>query len=125
MATPDVLVTTEWLADHLSDPSIAVVEVDEDTSAYHSGHIPGAVALDWKGELHDAPRRDFVTSERLAALLGEKGISSEQTIILYGGNKNWFATYAFWLGRLRGIERLKVLDGGPDEVGVGRSPSDR
>lgn len=112
MAVANVLVSTDWLADHLTDPSIAVVEVDEDTSAYLSGHIPGAVGLDWKEELHDLPRRDFVSSEQLAALLGGKGISSGQTIILYGGNKNWFATYAYWLGKLRGIERLQVLDGG-------------
>jgi thiosulfate/3-mercaptopyruvate sulfurtransferase len=112
MAVANVLVSTDWLANHLTDPSIAVIEVDEDTSAYLSGHIPGAAGLDWKEELHDLPRRDFVSSEQLAALLGGKGISSGQTIILYGGNKNWFATYAYWLGKLRGIERLQVLDGG-------------
>jgi thiosulfate/3-mercaptopyruvate sulfurtransferase len=112
MTKPHVLVSTEWLAAHLDDPAYAVVEVDEDTSAYLSGHIPGAVALDWRAELHDLPRRDFVSSERLAELLGAKGVSSEQTIVLYGGNRNWFATYAYWLAMLRGVKRIKLLDGG-------------
>jgi thiosulfate/3-mercaptopyruvate sulfurtransferase len=89
-----------------------VVEVDEDTSAFEGGHIPGAIALDWKNELHDLPRRDFINSAQLGALLGSKGISEEQTLILYGGNNNWFAAYAYWLCKLRGIEHVKLLDGG-------------
>jgi len=111
-ANPDALVSTEYLADHLGDDSIAIVEVDEDTSAYDKGHIPGAVALDWERELHAVPRRDFVSGEELAALLGAKGIGDGQTIVLYGGNNNWFATYAYWLCAYRGIEDVRLLDGG-------------
>lgn len=108
----DALIDTETLAGLLADPTIAVVEVDEDTSAYASGHIPGAVSLNWKTELHDLPRRDFVTAEQLAELFGAKGIGSDQTVVLYGGNNNWFAAYAYWLCKLRGIDNVKLLDGG-------------
>jgi thiosulfate/3-mercaptopyruvate sulfurtransferase len=111
-AKPDVLVETSWLEDNVDDPSIAIVEVDEDATAYEKGHIPNAVAINWETELHDLPRREFVSSEQLAKLLGDKGVSSDQTIILYGGNNNWFATYAYWLFKLRGIENVKLLNGG-------------
>ena len=107
-----VLIDTETLAGMLDDTSIAVVEVDEDTTAYDGGHIPGAVSLDWKKELHDLPRRDFVDAGQLAALLGSKGVGSDQTLVLYGGNNNWFAAYAYWLCKLRGIDSVKLLDGG-------------
>ena len=107
-----VLIDTETLAGVLDDPNIAVVEVDEDTTAFEGGHIPGAVSIDWKNELHDLPRRDFIDSAQLAALLGSKGIGDDQTLILYGGNNNWFAAYAYWLCKLRGINDVKLLDGG-------------
>jgi thiosulfate/3-mercaptopyruvate sulfurtransferase len=106
------LIDTETLAGMLDDPSIALIEVDEDTAAYEGGHIPGAVSLDWKVELHDQPRRDFIDSAQLSALLASKGISDDQTLVLYGGNNNWFAAYAYWLCKLRGIEDVKLLDGG-------------
>jgi thiosulfate/3-mercaptopyruvate sulfurtransferase len=108
----EALIDTETLAGMLEDPSIAVVEVDEDTAAYDGGHIPGAVSLDWKEELHDLPRRDFIDAAKLASLLGSKGISHDQTLVLYGGNNNWFAAYAYWLCKLRGIDNVKLLDGG-------------
>lgn len=108
----EVLISTEDLAGRLNDPTIAIVEVDEDTSAYDTGHIPGAVSLDWENELHALPRRDFVSAEQLAELLAGKGISSEQTIVLYGGNNNWFAAYAYWLCKLRGIDNVLLLNGG-------------
>jgi len=107
-----VLIDTETLASMLDDPQIAVVEVDEDTTAFEGGHIPGAVSIDWKNELHDLPRRDFIDSSQLATLLGSKGISDDQTLILYGGNNNWFAAYAYWLCKLRGINDVRLLDGG-------------
>jgi len=111
-ANPDVLVTTEWLESNLDDDGIAIVEVDEDTAAYTKGHIPNAININWETELHDLPRREFISSEQLAKLLGEKGIGSDQTIVLYSGNNNWFATYAYWLFKYRGANNLKLLDGG-------------
>jgi thiosulfate/3-mercaptopyruvate sulfurtransferase len=111
-ARPEVLVETDWLEKHLDDDKIAIVEVDEDVDAYEKGHIPNAVSIDWENELHDQPRREFISSERLAELLGSKGISSEQTIVLYSGNNNWFAAYAYWLFRYRGVEDVKLLNGG-------------
>jgi thiosulfate/3-mercaptopyruvate sulfurtransferase len=112
MSSNKMLITTDDLATRLDDPGIAIVEVDEDTTAYSAGHIPGAVSLDWENELHDLPRRDFVSAEQLAGLLGSKGISSDQTLVLYGGNNNWFAAYAHWLCKLRGIDNVMLLDGG-------------
>jgi len=106
------LIDTEALSGMLDDPNIAVIEVDEDTTAFAAGHIPGAVSLDWQNELHDLPRREFVSSEQLAELLESKGVSSDQTMVLYGGNNNWFAAYAYWLFKLRGIDNVVLLDGG-------------
>ena len=111
-AKPHTLISTAELAAQLDDPRHAIVEVDEDTSAYEKGHIPGAVALDWQHELHALPRRDFVSAAQLAGLLGARGVTEDQTIILYGGNNNWFAAYAYWLLRLRGAQNVKLLDGG-------------
>lgn len=111
-ANPETLIDTDWLEKHLDDAGIAIVEVDEDDTAYGKGHIPNAVAINWKTELHDVPRREFVSAEQLAALLGTKGISSNDTIALYGGNNNWFAAYAYWLFKLRGIENVKLVNGG-------------
>src|SRR5688572_24128263 len=111
-ANPQALLGTDELASRLGDHSLAIVEVDEDTSAYDKDHIPGAVSLDWQRELHALPRRDFVSADELAALLGAKGIDNTQTIVLYGGNNNWFAAYAYWLFKLRGVDRVRLLDGG-------------
>jgi thiosulfate/3-mercaptopyruvate sulfurtransferase len=111
-ANPEALMTTEELAARLNGDELTVIEVDEDTAAYEKGHIPGAVALDWETELHALPRRDFVSGEDLAAMLAAKGASSDGTIVLYGGNNNWFAAYAYWLCKHRGIDNVKLLDGG-------------
>ena len=111
-AHKDVLVETDWLEANLDDPNIAIVEVDEDVDAYEKGHIPNAISIDWESELHDLPRREFISSEKLAALLGQKGISSDSTIVLYSGNNNWFAAYAYWLFQYRGAQNLKLLNGG-------------
>jgi thiosulfate/3-mercaptopyruvate sulfurtransferase len=91
---------------------VVFVEVDEDTSAYDGGHIPGAVKLDWKTELQDQVRRDFVSKEQFEALLSEKGIGNDDTVVLYGGNNNWFAAYAYWYFKLYGHDAVKLLDGG-------------
>jgi thiosulfate/3-mercaptopyruvate sulfurtransferase len=108
----EVLVETDWLEQHVDDPSIAIVEVDEDPTAYEKGHIANAISINWATELHDPVRRDFVSSDQLARLLGDKGISPDQTVVLYGGNNNWFATYAYWLFKYRGVENVKLLNGG-------------
>ncbi len=109
---PDALVSTDWLAERISDPAVAIVEVDEDTAAYDAGHIAGATALDWTTDLHALPRRDFVGGDELAALLEKRGVRSDQRLVLYGGNNNWFAAYAYWLCKLRGIDNVALLDGG-------------
>lgn len=112
MARSDVLVTTDWAESNLDAPNTVFVEVDEDTSAYEGGHIAGAVRLDWKTELQDQVKRDFVDQQQFSKLLSDKGISNDDTVILYGGNNNWFAAYAYWYFRLYGHENVKLLDGG-------------
>src|ERR1700726_3691272 len=112
MSRPDVLVDADWVEAHLADPGVVLVEVDEDTSAYDTGHISGAVKIDWKKDLQDPVRRDFVDKAGFEALLSERGISNDDTVILYGGNNNWFAAYAYWYFRLYGHQNVKLLDGG-------------
>jgi thiosulfate/3-mercaptopyruvate sulfurtransferase len=112
MSRSDVLVDAEWVEAHRDDPGVVLVEVDEDTSAYDKGHIRGAVKIDWKKDLQDPVRRDFVDREGFEALLSERGISNDDTVVLYGGNNNWFAAYAYWYFRLYGHNNAKLLDGG-------------
>ena len=112
MSRSDVLVDADWVEAHGSDPGVVLVEVDEDTSAYDKGHIRNAVKLDWKADLQDPVRRDFVDKAGFEALLSERGIATEDTIILYGGNNNWFAAYAYWYFKLYGHDQVKLLDGG-------------
>src|SRR6266516_4815016 len=108
----DVLVDADWAQAHLDDQGLVLVEVDEDTSAYGKGHIKGAVKLDWKQDLQDPVRRDFVDREGFEKLLSERGIATDDTVILYGGNNNWFAAYAYWYFKLYGHGNVKLLDGG-------------
>jgi thiosulfate/3-mercaptopyruvate sulfurtransferase len=112
MSRADVLVSADWAEENLDSPGVVFVEVDEDTSAYDGGHIRGAVKLDWKTELQDQVRRDFVNKEQFEALLSEKGIGNDDTVVLYGGNNNWFAAYAYWYFKLYGHDKVKLLDGG-------------
>jgi thiosulfate/3-mercaptopyruvate sulfurtransferase len=112
MSRADVLVTADWAEENLNTDGIVFVEVDEDTSAYDGGHIAGAVKLDWKTDLQDQVRRDFVSKEQFEALLSAKGIANDDTVILYGGNNNWFAAYAYWYFKLYGHDKVKLLDGG-------------
>ncbi len=112
MSRSDVLVDADWVQAHLGEPGIVLVEVDEDTSAYDKGHIKGAVKIDWKKDLQDPVRRDFVDRAGFEALLSERGISNDDTVILYGGNNNWFAAYAYWYFKLYGHHNVKLLDGG-------------
>ena len=112
MSRNDVLVTADWAELNLDNPSVVFVEVDEDTTAYDGGHIDGAVKLDWKTDLQDPVRRDFVDQDQFSELLSDRGISNDDTVILYGGNNNWFAAYAYWYFKLYGHEKVKLLDGG-------------
>src|SRR2546428_9622046 len=108
----EILVSTAWVAERLSDPQVHLIEVDEDTDAYGRGHIPGAIALHWKYELQDRVRRNFVDQPTFEALLSRRGITENDTVVLYGGNNNWFAAYAYWYFRLYGHQKVKLLDGG-------------
>ncbi len=112
MSRSDVLVDADWVEAHLDDPGVVLVEVDEDTTAYDKGHIRNAVKLDWKKDLQDPVRRDFVDRRGFEQLLSERGISNDDTVVLYGGNNNWFAAYAYWYFRLYGHQSVKLLDGG-------------
>jgi thiosulfate/3-mercaptopyruvate sulfurtransferase len=105
-------VDADWVEARGEDPGVVLVEVDEDTSAYDKGHIRGAVKLDWKKDLQDPVRRDFVDRAAFEALLSDRGISNDDTVVLYGGNNNWFAAYAYWYFKLYGHENVKLLDGG-------------
>jgi len=112
MSRSDVLVSAAWAEEHLGQPGVVFVEVDEDVSAYDKGHLAGAVKLDWKAELQDPVVRDFVGKEQFEELLSSKGISSDDTVVLYGGNNNWFAAYAYWYFKLYGHGDVRLLDGG-------------
>lgn len=109
---PEVLVTTEWLANNLNAPHLRLVEVDVDTSAFDQGHIPGAVGWNWQTQLQDNIRRDLIDKPALEKLLGKSGISNDTTIILYGDNNNWFAAYAFWQLKYNGHKDVRLLNGG-------------
>jgi thiosulfate/3-mercaptopyruvate sulfurtransferase len=112
MSRADVLVDADWVEAHNGEPGVVLVEVDEDTSAYDKGHIRNAVKIDWRKDLQDPVRRDFVDREGFEKLLSERGISNDDTVVLYGGNNNWFAAYAYWYFRLYGHQNVKLLDGG-------------
>jgi thiosulfate/3-mercaptopyruvate sulfurtransferase len=112
MSRSDVLVDAAWVESNLDQPGIVLVEVDEDVSAYDKGHIRGAIKIDWKDELQDPVRRDFVDKAGFEELLSSKGIANDDLVILYGGNNNWFAAYAYWYFKLYGHDKVKLLDGG-------------
>lgn len=109
---PEVLVETEWLAEHLDDPDIRIVEADEDVLLYDVGHIPGAVKIDWVADLNDPVRRDYLDREAFSRLASSRGISNDTTVIFYGDKDNWWATYAFWVFKLFRHRRAKILNGG-------------
>ena len=109
---PDVLVSTDWVADHLTDPSVRVIESNEDMLLYPSGHIPGAVQVDWTADLNDQVRRDYLSREAFEALASRIGITPETTVVFYGDKNNWWACYAFWVFQLFGHTSAKVMDGG-------------
>jgi thiosulfate/3-mercaptopyruvate sulfurtransferase len=112
VAHPESIVTTEWVAENLGDPNVRLVEVDVDTEAYDQGHVPGAVGWNWTSQLNDELTRDILSAEQMGQLLGESGIGPDTTVVLYGDNNNWFATYAFWQMKIYGHSDLKIMDGG-------------
>jgi thiosulfate/3-mercaptopyruvate sulfurtransferase len=112
MSRQDVLVTADWAEKNLGTEGVVFVEVDEDTTAYDGGHLPGAVKINWTTELQDQVRRDIADKDQFSKLLSEKGVSNDDTVVLYGGNNNWFAAYAYWQFKLYGHADVKLLDGG-------------
>ncbi|MCX2969826.1 MULTISPECIES: sulfurtransferase [Streptomyces] len=112
MSRSDVLVDADWVEAHIDDPKVVVVEVDEDTSAYDKNHIRNAIRIDWKQDLQDPVRRDFIDQAGFEKLLSGKGIANDDTVVLYGGNNNWFASYAYWYFKLYGHQDVRLLDGG-------------
>jgi thiosulfate/3-mercaptopyruvate sulfurtransferase len=111
-AHPDALVSTDWVAEHLQDPNVRLVESNEDPLVYPSGHIPGAVQIDWTADLNDPLRRDYIAAKDFAALVSRFGITPDTTVVLYGDRNNWWACYAFWVFQLFGHTNAVILDGG-------------
>jgi len=111
-AHPEVLVSTDWVSQHLNDPMVRLIESNEDLLLYDTGHIPGAVKVDWTNDLNDPLVRDYIDTDRLQRLLRSKGINKDTTIVFYGDKNNWWATYAFWVLQLFGIGRVRLMDGG-------------
>jgi thiosulfate/3-mercaptopyruvate sulfurtransferase len=109
---PEVLVSTDWVSKHLNDPHVRILESDEDVLLYETGHIPSALKVDWVGDLNDPLIRDYIGRERLQEFLRSRGISQDTTVVVYGDKNNWWATYAFWVFRLFGIQNLRIMDGG-------------
>ena len=111
-ANPNALVSTDWLEENLNDPALRIIEVDEDTDAYHRDHIPGAIAWNWSEDLHHPVRRDYLDQAGFSRLLARAGVTEDTRVVLYGGNNNWFAAYAYWLLAYRGFDNVVLLDGG-------------
>lgn len=124
-AHPEALVETGWLAEHLNDPAIRVVESNEDVLLYDTGHIPGAVHIDWRRDLQDALVRDYISPEAFAELCGRNGITPETTVIFYGDKSNWWACYALWAFRLFGHTKVRILNGGRDKWAAEKRPLTR
>jgi thiosulfate/3-mercaptopyruvate sulfurtransferase len=112
MSRETALVTADWVAENLNNPAVVIVEVDEDTALYAQGHIENALTFNWREDLQDGLRRDIISKEGFEALLSKSGISNDTTVILYGGNNNWFAAYAYWYFKLYGHQDVRLLDGG-------------
>src|SRR5213083_2780782 len=120
----DVLVETGWVQDHLEDEWVRIVEVDENPALYAEAHIPGAIGFDWQADLQDPVRRDFLDGEELAALLASKGISNEDTIVLYGDRNNWFAAYTYWYLTYYGHDDVRLMNGPREKwIAEGRATS--
>jgi len=112
MSRAQALVSAEWLLEHIDDPNVAIIEVDEDTSLYEKSHIRNAITFHWRNDLQDGLIRDLISKEKFEALLSKSGIANDTTVVLYGGNNNWFATYAYWYFKVYGHADVRLLDGG-------------
>ena len=112
MSRAQALVSAEWLLEHIDDPNVAIIEVDEDTSLYEKSHIRNAITFHWRNDLQDGLIRDLISKEKFEALLSKNGIANDTTVVLYGGNNNWFATYAYWYFKVYGHADVRLLDGG-------------
>ena len=112
MSRETALVTADWVAENLNNPAVVIVEVDEDTALYAQGHIENAITFNWREDLQDGVRRDIISKEGFEALLSKSGIANDTTVVLYGGNNNWFAAYAYWYFKLYGHQDVRLLDGG-------------
>jgi thiosulfate/3-mercaptopyruvate sulfurtransferase len=112
MSRETSLVSADWVAENINNPKVVIVEVDEDTTLYEQGHIESAITFHWRDDLQDGLIRDLISKEKFEALLSKSGISNDSTVILYGGNNNWFATYAFWYFKVYGHQDVRLLDGG-------------
>ena len=124
VAHPDSIVETDWVAENLNNDSVRIVEVDVDTGAYEQGHVPGAIAFNWTTQLNDTVRRDILNKGQMQRLLGESGIGRNTTVVLYGDNNNWFATYAFWQLKMVGHRRVRIMNGGRQKwIDEGRQTS--
>lgn len=121
-ANPAALVSTDWVADHLDDPKVRLIEVDVDTTAYDQGHIPGAVGLNWSTQLSDQVRRDIPTREAWERLFGEAGVSADTRLVFYGDNNNWFAAYAYWVTKMYGHRDVALMNGGRKKWELERRP---
>ena len=121
-ANPDALVATDWLEANLENPDVRIIEVDEDTEAYERDHIPGALDWNWALDLHHPLRRDYLDREGFSDLLRKAGVLNDTTVVLYGGNNNWFAAYAYWLLKYRGFSKVKLLDGGRKKWNIENRP---
>lgn len=111
-AHPEVLVSTEWAAQHLNDPNVRIVEVDEDVVLYDTGHVPNSVKLDWQEQLNEPVRREFISGAEFARVMDQVGIKNDTTVVFYGDRNNWWAAYAYWIFKLNGHQNVKVMDGG-------------
>ena len=122
-AHPERLVSTQWVADHVGTPGVVVVESDEDVLLYETGHIPGAVKVDWHTDLNEPDTRDYVNGEQFAEVMSRKGISRDDTVVIYGDKSNWWAAYALWVFTLFGHRDVRLMNGGRDKwIAEGREP---
>src|SRR3954465_11321536 len=120
----DVLVSTDWVAEHLDDDDIRIVEVDENPALYAEGHIPGAIGFDWKRDLQDQVKRDFLGPDEFGALMGSRGISNDHMVVLYGDRNNWFAAYTYWYFLYYGHDKVRLMNGPREKwISEGREPT--